>query len=98
FLAVGATAAARPQLVAGLDLVERTFLRIGKFHRIRSIAQETGFLGGFYRNAVSRSDSHGNHSTGGIDGGDNPASAALLPVFTFMLLLLRHVRLLHHHN
>ena len=32
FLAIGAACAARAQLVAGLDLVDGPFLRIGKLH------------------------------------------------------------------
>ena len=34
FFAVSAAIAARAQLVAGLDLVHRSFLRFGKLHRV----------------------------------------------------------------
>jgi len=96
--AVSAALAACAQLVTGLDLVHRSFLRFRKLHRAGRIAKEPRIFGGLDHNTERGRNGNIDRSRSHVNRAHNATRSALLPVFAIMLLFLGHVSLLHHHN
>src|SRR2546429_7945345 len=99
--AIGAASAASAKLVARIDLIEWSGLRVIKLHRIRSIPAQDGVLGKMNGNALffaGRRQGNADRVAGSIDAVHQSAEAVFLPFFAIAGLFFSDVLFLHGDN
>ena len=93
--AVGAAVAARTQLVAGVNLLQRAGLGIFKLHRVGWVAaNDSGTRG--VNNSVPASHRQGDSPSGCIHGTGQPIHSTLLPVLQILLIPRLQIGSFHH--
>src|SRR5207237_6731207 len=98
FGAIGTARAAGAKLVAWLDLIERSRLRVVKFHRVRRIPAQYGVLrevDGYCLLFARRRQRNVDGIAPRIDVVDQPSEAVPLPFLPLAGMFVRDVHLLH---